>query len=125
MSVAADVFTGLKAAAEDGLQTERRKIIGRDQAAGYALGAITDAERSAGNFFGDEGVEQIAVALQIEKVGIRQRDIAGDAAPGSGQYHKPFLMSDLGVGTQQCALDPAEDSGSGPDAEGETQNGEQ
>src|SRR6185437_2687316 len=54
MRALALIFARQKAAAEDRVYADGVKVIGRDDAASGALGAIADAERSAGNL-ADEG----------------------------------------------------------------------
>ena len=48
------IFVGQKAATEDRVDADGVKVIGRDNTASGALGAIPDAERNAGNL-ADEG----------------------------------------------------------------------
>ena len=58
VSVAAEVFGGFEPAPQDRMDSQRVEIVGRDDAAGGALGAVADAERGARDPVHDERVER-------------------------------------------------------------------
>src|SRR5690242_1694804 len=105
MSIAAGLFAGLKAASQDGVNPERVKVVGGNDAAGSALGAIADAQVGTHNAIGDKSVEQGAALAQFKKIGPGDADgitdTAGGAAVGAGQRHHAFLVGDGGKGTEQ------------------------
>src|SRR5256885_816187 len=68
MRVTTGVFAGLEGAPEQRVNSEGVKIICRNDAAGGDLGAISEAERSAHDFADDEGIDELAVLLEVEKV---------------------------------------------------------
>ena len=103
----------------------RVEIIRRDHAARRPLGAVPDAERRAGNFLGDECLDERAVALQIEPVRPRHVGVARRAAVRAGDGEQAILIDDQRIRAQQDALDPAEDRGVGADAEREAEDRQQ
>jgi hypothetical protein len=124
VSLAASVFAGFEAAAERRMDAEGVEIIGGDDAAGDALGAIANAESGTGDFGNYKGVDEFGTFLQIENIRPGDTGGIGLAASGSGDSEKPVLVSDRGIGTKEEPFNPTEDSGIGSDAESETQNHE-
>jgi len=57
MGIASEIFTWLKSAPEDGMDTDGVKIICGDDAASGDLSAVADAEGSARDFGDDERVD--------------------------------------------------------------------
>ena len=126
MCIASGVFTRLEPAPEHGMHADRIEIVGRDHAAGHALGAVTDAERRAGDFLGDERFDQRAVARQVLKVrpGHFDQRAAGTAV-GARHGEEPILIHDERERSQEDAFDPAEDRRVGTDAERQAQDRQQ
>ena len=56
MRVAAGVFAWLKAAAQNGMDSNRVKIVCGDDASGGDLDALTNAQSRAGDFADEEGL---------------------------------------------------------------------
>src|SRR5712672_2447766 len=124
MGIASEIFTWLKSAPEDGMDTDGVKIICGDDAASGDLSAVADAEGCAGDFGDDERVDERTTFLQVEQFG--PGNIVGTdfAARGSGEGSQLFLVRYQRVGTEEDAFDPTEDRGVGADSKGEAKDGQ-
>src|SRR5258708_21365736 len=119
------VFSGEEAAAEHGGNADGVEVVGGDDAAGGALGAIAHAERGAGDFADEERLAEGATSLEVLEIGPREEGAPGFVARGAADGDEALLMRDGGIGAEEDAFDPTEDSGVGPDAEGKGQNPQQ
>src|SRR5882757_9714630 len=124
MGIASEIFARLKSAPEDGMDTDGVKIICGDDAASGDLGAVADAEGSAGDFGDDERVDERATFLQVEQFGPGNIVGTNFAARGSGEGGQLFLVRYQRVGTEEDAFDPTENRGVGTDSQGEAKDGQ-
>src|SRR6266478_3864589 len=124
MGIASEIFAWLKSAPENGMDTDGVKIICGDDAASGDLGAVADAEGSAGDFGDDERVDERAIFLQVEQFGPGNIVGADLATGGSGEGSQLFLVRYQRVGTEEDAFDPTENRGVGADTQGEAKNGQ-
>ena len=74
------VFAGKETAAEHGGNADGVEVVGRDDAAGGALGTIADAERGAGDFADEERLAESAASLEVLEIGPGERGPQGFAA---------------------------------------------
>ncbi len=74
------VFAGKEAAAEHRGNADGVEVVGRDDAAGGALGTIADAERGAGDFTDEERLAEGAASLEVLEIGPGERGAQGFVA---------------------------------------------
>ena len=81
---------------------------------------IADTERGPHDLVDDEGVEELGILLEINKV--RPGDSVPPSAIGSGHRHQPLLAGNHGEWPEQNAFDPTEDRCVGADPEREAED---
>src|SRR5215470_16692705 len=102
MSVTAGVFTWLKAAAHDGMDSNRIKVICRDDASPYNLGALANAQGRARYVAQKESLTQGAASLHVEEIGPRR--LVSLATHRSGQCDQALLVRDERIRPQENAF---------------------
>ena len=75
-----NVLARQKAAAENRMHADGVEVVGGDDAAGGALGAIADAERGAGNFADEDRFAERAASLEVLEIGPGKRGAPGFVA---------------------------------------------
>ena len=123
MSVATEVFSRFKRAAQNRMDSQCFEIVGGHDAGCFAVSSIADGQCSAHDAVHDERVEQCAVPLEIDEVG--PGDIVAAAHhTRSGDGHHSFLVNDKRKRAEQDSFNPTEDGGVGADAESQAKNRE-
>src|SRR5580700_6297922 len=120
MRVAAGVFARLKTAPQNGMDSNRVKIVCGDDASGHNLGAFANAQIRSGYFADKEGLTQRAASLHVEEIGPRRFGFF--VTHRSSQCDQALLVRNERIRTQKNAFDPAEHGGVSADTERKAQN---
>src|SRR5207253_64503 len=103
------VFLRLETASQYGTHSQSVEVIRGDDATRGYRSVIADAERSAHDLVDDEGIEELAILLEIAKVRPGDSVPLASRAIRSGNRHQPLLAGHHGEWTQQNTFNPTED----------------
>jgi hypothetical protein len=120
MPVGAGVFARLKTPAQNGMDSNRVKVVCGGDASSHDLGALANAQSRAGDGTDKNGPTKGAACLHVEQIGPRR--LVSLLTHRSGQCDKLLLVSNERIRPQEKAFDPAEHGGVGADAERKAQN---
>src|SRR5579864_846111 len=117
MRISSLIFCRIESSSKKRPDSERRKIICRNDAACGSLCTVADIECRPGDLADDEGIDQLGISLQVEEVGVRNIVDIILAANCLAQSDQTVLVPYHREGTKQNAFDPAENRGVRTNAE--------
>ena len=124
MSVASHAFFRRERATQRRTHAECFKIVRCHEAADRALGPISDAQGRRDQLVDDERLNERAVLLKINAIGIGKLIETGGAAGCSGEDEHPLLVGDGRIGMKENSFDPTKDGRGGANPKGQANNGE-
>src|SRR5437588_65520 len=124
MGAAPPVLMVLKRPAENWMNSQRIEIVRGNNAPGYDLRAVADAERCPGDLAHEKRVKQFAVSLKVQEIRPGKRGTVSLAlsASGSRESYQPFLICNERVRTKKKSLHPTENRSISADAKRQAKN---
>ena len=117
MRIAARVLPGFESASEDRPDAQRVEVVRGHDASSRVFRAIPNAQCRPHDLVPNEGIDQLAASLKVEKIGPRKIRITGRASRRRADGDEPVLPRDHGIRPEEDSFDPAEDGRVGADSE--------